>query len=148
VNSFPKGLALDEMSVWMYANQQDGYMMGELTRYIRTEFADIHHENCRRNTISERFNYDKILSEQHGSTDGDTAALGGGYFLTVAGEAYYRYRCRRLVVRARASPECYATLPISLYHNDRARYLTERGRNDSLEETQFFLEPNRKSQSP
>ena len=141
-NSFPKGLALDEMSVWMYANQQDGYMMGELTRYIRTEFADIHHENCRRNTIAERFNYDKILSEQHGSTDGDTAALGGGYFLTVAGEAYYRYRCRRLVVRARASTDCYATLPISLYHDDRTRYLTERGKNQSLEEIEFFLEPN------
>ena len=91
------------------AHQQDGYMMGELTRYIRTEYAGIHHENCRRNTIAERFNYDKILSEQHCSTDGDTAALGGGYFLTVAGEAYYRYRCRRLVVANRLLSRVFLT---------------------------------------
>ena len=108
---FPKGLPPSEMSIWTYANQQDGFMMGELTRYIKHEFENIHQESCRRALHERKFNYDRILTEQHGAIDGDTAALGGGYFLTVAGEAFYRYRCKRLIVRARPTSCLLYTSP-------------------------------------
>ena len=93
---------------------QDNFMMGKLTKFIQREFATIQQHACQTSVLQDRFDYDKILAEQHGSTDGDTASLGGGYFLTVAGEAYYRYRCRRLLVTARKTSFCYSSIPVTL----------------------------------
>ena len=138
---FQTNLPPTEMSVWTYANMQDSYMMGTLTRFIQQEFAAVHQHSCKSSITRDRFNYDRILAEQHGSTDGDTAALGGGYFLTVAGEAYYRYRCRRVIVRARATTTCYSSLPINLQREDYVRYLHDRRINDTTD-LHFFLEPH------
>ena len=139
--TFRTDLPTTEMSVWTYANMQDNYMMGTLTRFIQQEFAAVHQYSCQSSMTRDRFNYDRILAEQHGSTDGDTAALGGGYFLTVAGEAYYRYRCRRVMVRARATEECYSSLPITLQRDDLVKYLHDRQLNTTTS-LDFFLEPH------
>ena len=139
---FPNMLPNREMSVYTYVNMQDNFMMGTLTRYIQQEFTAVHLHSCQTSVARERFNYDRILAEQHGSTDGDTAALGGGYFLTVAGEAFYRYRCRRLIVQARSTDTCYSSLPVSLTKMDLIRYATERGLNASKLDAEFFIEPH------
>ena len=94
---------------------------------------------CIRDRVHDRFNYDRILAEQHGAVDGDTAALGGGYFLTVAGEAYYRYQCRRRIVTARPTKDCYAALPIDLEPNDALQFVHLK--DIEVNETEFFLEP-------
>ena len=141
-NDFPDKLPISEMSIWTYANMQDDYMMGTLTRFIQQEFTAVHQHSCKSSIARDRFNYDRILAEQHGSTDGDTAALGGGYFLTVAGEAYYRYRCRRVIVRARATNECYSSLPVDLQRDDLVRYMQDRQLNTSATSLEFFLEPH------
>ena len=140
--AFPDNLPPHELSVWTYSDMQDNFMMGKLTKFIQREFATIQQHACQTSVLQDRFDYDKILAEQHGSTDGDTASLGGGYFLTVAGEAYYRYRCRRLLVTARNTSSCYSSIPVTLQPNDLQAYLRARQLNASSTYLEFFLEPH------
>ena len=136
--NYPENLHGSEFSLPTYVNQQDGYLYGRLTKNVREEFAKVHYENCRRRSRQEHFNYDRLMAEQ-GTTDGDTATLGGGFYLTMAGEAYYRYQCRRTVVRARSTTKCYATLPVDLSAIDRTKYQEDREQQNTTME--FFLEP-------
>ena len=133
-DAFPAGLPLDEMSILTYSNQQDGYLFGYLTKYIRRELRAVHFNVCQQREQERRGNYDALLAEQHGSIDGDTASLGNGFFVTQAGEAWYRFRCKRLTVTVRATEECYSALPVTLTTADLDSYLRQRGQpNASVE---------------
>ena len=137
---FETPLPPSEYSAFTYANQQDGFLYGFLTSYIRQEFHAVHYHACQRNLQDKRFNYDTLLAEQHGSTDGDTAQLTNGYFVTVAGEAWYRHRCRKIIVTAISLPDCYSAIPVRLNDDDLRRYrYYHRLSNDSL---QLFVEPH------
>lgn len=85
-DSFPEDLPATDYSAFTYANQQYGWLLGFLTNYIRREFQAVHLHACQQHLHSLNTNFDTILADQHGSTDGDTASLGNGYFVTSAGE--------------------------------------------------------------
>ena len=123
---FRSGLPLDEMSILTYSNQQDGYLFGYLTKYIRRELRAVHFNICQQRAQERRVDYDSLLAEQHGSIDGDTASLGHGYFVTQAGEAWYRFRCRAVKAFVRLTEQCYSALPVTLSKQDREFYLRQR----------------------
>ena len=138
---FDSPLPASEFSAYTYANQQDGFLYGFLTSYIRQEFQAVHHHACQRKLLDKQFNYDTLLAEQHGATDGDTAQLANGFFVTVAGEAWYRHRCRKIVVTAISLPECYSAIPVSLSPDDLRRYRFYH-RLDNSTTLQLFVEPH------
>ena len=134
-------LPLSEYSFFTYSDMMDGWLFGELTSYIREEFQSVHEQYCRHLLNQRRTHFDSILAEQHAALDGDTAALGGGNFVTVAGETWYQFQCRRILVTARPTLECYASLPVQLSPTDLRRFLLMRGLsvNSTVE---LFLEPH------
>ena len=138
---FDSPLPASEFSAFTYANQQDGFLYGFLTSYIRKEFQAVHYHACQRKLLDKQFNYDTLLAEQHGATDGDTAQLTNGFFVTVAGEAWYRHRCRKIIVTALSLPECYSAIPVSLSPEDLRRYKFYH-RLDNTTTLQLFVEPH------
>ena len=138
-DAFPANLPVTDYSAFTYANQQDGWLLGFLTNYIRREFQAVHLHACQQRMNEGLTNYETILAAQHGSTDGDTAQLDNGYFVTVAGEAWYRHRCRRILVTAVSLKACYSAIPITLATEDDLRYRHLHNLNAS---TQLFLEPH------
>ena len=127
----------EDVSVITYCNQQDGWLMGTLTQFVRREFNSLHTQNCKTQLSRENLAYDSLLADQHGSVDGDTASLGGGMFVSTAGEVWYRFRCRRIIVQARTSDKCYSSIPVLLSPHDERRYRTQR--NLSLHEPLDFF---------
>ncbi len=143
-SAFRRPLHPDDYSFYTYANQQDSWLYGYLTNYIRKEFHSVHYQNCQQRLVESHLSYDTLLAEQHGSVDGDTAALGGGWFVTTGGEAWFKHRCRRILVTARKSTRCFSSLPVSMMDADLHRYLSFRNislttYNNTLE---FFVEPH------
>ena len=138
---FNRSLHPTDFSIYTYANQQDSWLYGYLTTYIRDEFQAVHYQSCQRRLLESNLAYDTLLAEQHGSIDGDTAALGGGWFVTTGGEAWFKHRCRRIIVSARSSSSCHASLPVSLSPSDTARFLLSRDLPPSTN-ISFFLEPH------
>lgn len=131
-----------DLSIYTYANQQDGWLHGSLTSYIVEEFYKVHEYICRLLLSHGSSDYDRILAAQHGSIDGDTAFLGQGHFVTAAGEVYYRFRCSRIIVTARNSPSCYSSIPVTLSPADFNRYHLLHDLDSNNSTIEFFLEPH------
>ena len=123
---FATDLSYDGMSVLTYSNQQDGYLFGYLTKYIRRELRAVHYNICRKRERERLANYDALLAEQHGALDGETASLGNGYFVSQAGEAWYKFRCRQITAHVRPTDQCFSALPVTLQDSDLALYQRQR----------------------
>jgi hypothetical protein len=61
---------------------------------IRAEF-------CHRSQQQKLTAYAFLAAEQRIQIDEQTAALGGGKFVTASGEAWFVYMCKTMVARAR-----------------------------------------------
>jgi hypothetical protein len=83
---------------------------------------------------------------QRMAVNGETAALGAGWFTTAAGEVWYRYLCKPLVVQALDTTACYSALPVTLSREDWTAYQTNMGRDIVIQagnmKTLFFVEPH------
>ena len=113
-----------EMSITTYANQQDDFLWGRMTAYIREEFHAVMRRDCLRARREDRAAYAQLAAEHRAVLDGETTALGAGQFATAAGEVWYQYRCRTLNVTERAADLCYAALPVTLHGVDAERLAT------------------------
>jgi hypothetical protein len=117
--------------------------------------------DCERAALIRGQAYARLAAEQRAASDGETTALGGGWFATAAGDAWYRYYCRLIWVQARHTSQCYSALPVILSSSDLQRYYTDRdldlpkrinpkvGRGgnqqeegEETKEIMFFLEPH------
>ena len=82
-----------------------------------------------------------MAAEQRVSLDGEIASLGNGVFVTAAGDAWYRYSCKKILVYAKQLPACYAALPVIVTKTDRNYYFSAKGTVDD-NNTQFFITPH------
>ena len=143
---FNRDLPFAEMSVTMYSNNKDDFLYGTLTNYVQEEYLAVLQEDCRRQKESRQTDFSGIAAEQAAVGDGETASLGHGWFVTAAGEGWYRYQCLHVLVTAREDTECWAGLPVTLDDKDRFRYLAqhhEAGYPQTAEnQTAFFIEPH------
>jgi hypothetical protein len=78
-----------EVSTITYANQQDGFLFGEMSAHVETKFGALLEFNCRQEQHRERSPLGSIGKEEHPYMDGYTVALEEGWFLTYAGELMY-----------------------------------------------------------
>jgi hypothetical protein len=141
---FSRKLGLMEFSTATYFNQQDGFLFGELTQFIQDELRAVNRHECEKDEKRRGRAYAQMAAEHRAIQDGETTALGDGWFTTAAGEAWYRYKCRNITVLTRDTNRCYSALPVDLWHHDKelycqARGLPANGTNTTLE---FFLEPH------
>jgi hypothetical protein len=64
-----------------------------------------------------------LAAEQRTRIDEQSAALGGGKFVTPSGEAWYVYMCKAMVAKAREVGRCMTALPITLGAKEYRAYL-------------------------
>jgi hypothetical protein len=65
-------LPLGEVSTITYANQQDGFLFGEMSAHVRAEFGALLEFNCRQEQHRERSPLGSLGKEEHPHMDGYT----------------------------------------------------------------------------
>ncbi len=123
---FQRPLHPAEMSVITYVNQQDAFLYGTLSRSIKEEFAAVWKIQCHKDRQDAREALGVKAAAQQVVAEGETTALGKGWFATAAGEVWYKYKCDRIVVRGRNTKECYSSLPVALSDKDLHRWRAAR----------------------
>ena len=142
--AFRRPLHPSEMSVVTYANSQDEFLYGELTEYIQAEFARVVENDCivANKKVSK---YGHKAAALRAAVDGETFPLGKGTFATAAGESWYTYRCKPIIVSGRSDKHCFGGLPVDLSPEDETNYRNTHGddnaANASSGEPRFFIEP-------
>jgi hypothetical protein len=111
-NQVSDTLPLGEVSTITYANQQDGFLFGEMSAHVKAEFGALLEFNCRQEQHRERSPLGSLGKEERPHMDGYTVALEEGWFVTYAGELMYHYSCRPIIVVGRDNEACYSALPI------------------------------------
>jgi hypothetical protein len=139
-------------TIYTYVNAQDEYLYHSTKGGKLKERAIIRAEFCHRSQQQKLTVYASLAAKQRVQIDGQTAALGGGKFVTPSGEAWYVYMCKAKVARAQEVGQCMTALPITLGAKEYRIYLAARTRstnpiNDDLIETprlnaSLFVEPN------
>jgi hypothetical protein len=142
-------LPLGEVSTITYANQQDGFLFGEMSAHVKAEFGALLEFNCRQEQHRKRSPLGSIGKEERPHMDGYTVALEEGWFLTYAGELMYHYSCRPIIVVGRDDEVCYSAPPIDLVVEDQKRITKNRGDDHTngttgitTHATGYFLEPH------
>jgi hypothetical protein len=108
-----------EVSVVTYANQQDGFLLHSMQQRLRKELTSVMRHRCEEEEAGRKVVYARLASERRAALDGDTVALDNGWFATASGEAWIRYLCRPVTVRAMESDRCYSSMPVDLTSEDR-----------------------------
>ena len=137
---FTRSLPFSEYSVITYTNQQDGFLYGYLTDQIKEEFEKVSVQNCERHNAFQNIDYSSLIAEQSIPIEGSTAHIGAGWFVTSAGDSYYKYQCRPIVAFAKSSKECFSSLPVQLSEKDERIYRRNLGYNESRQ-LDLFLAP-------
>ena len=137
---FQRPLPLSEYSILTHSTQQDGFLYGLLTRAIKKEHRDVILRDCQRRLNNQRTDFDGLIAQQNAPLEGRVAHLGGNYFITGAGDSYYRFRCRPITVIADPQDKCYSALPVKLHLEDARRYALQMGHNGTL--PQLFVMPH------
>lgn len=153
VPDFLRKLPLPEMSTVTYHNQQDKALAGAVLGLVQEEFRAVNRRDCLRRRQRHSRAFAQLAVEQKASLDGETSYLGDGVFATAAGDMWYRYRCKDLVVQATELDDCYSSLPVTLQQPDLLEFLQARvdslagkrqAETDSYNETitTLFIEPH------
>ena len=132
----------NEMSIVTYSNAKDSWLYGHLTTFMDEELRRVLRNNCNKMASAAQLQFGRTAAAQTASKAGTTSHLQKDWFATAAGDIWYRYQCRRLVVHARhTNHTCFDSLPVTL--NDTDRLLYQRDRNIShqdMKDIQFFME--------
>ena len=131
-----------EMSIVTYANQQDSFVYEEVVSLIESELAELRHQQCQREKDMRAGEYARQAAEQQASLDGETAMISENHFATAAGEVWYTYQCKPIVVLATPADDCYSALPVRLTLTDQEDYINNRNLDlSAVNNISFFLEP-------
>ena len=144
---FRRPLHESEVSLATYSNAKDEFLHREALHYINDFAKEVREESCRRSKRQRSADFARRAAEQSAILSGETAHLGGNRFVSAAGEAWYTYQCRPIVVRARQAEECYDSLPVTLAEEDLEVYLAARSsstqeRENGSKPLEFFMEPH------
>ncbi len=152
----------DQVSIATYSNAKDSYLYGEMGKNMVRALRALREQQCKANKKTKTGRYAARAAEQGAVMNGETASLGRDQFVTSAGEAWYQYRCKRIMVTARTTNDgmCYNSLPVTMGEEDYKEYVALRTRQhlhlhqgregDSIPPLQttprngFFLEPKTK----
>lgn len=143
---FERKVAVDSLSLAMYANVQDSVLLSLIEERIEAEHASIVQEDCKQRAARVRIDYSAIMAEQMRPVEGTMAALGGGLFVEHAGDLFYKFSCRPYVAQVRYADACFGNLPVSLSKKDQATYWAARGHSvqdegDSGLDLELYMQP-------
>jgi hypothetical protein len=124
--SIGRRLNPQDATVYTYINNQDDYLYHSSKGGKLEERAIIQAEFCHRSQQQRLTAYASLAAEQRTQIDGQTAALGGGRFVTASGEAWFTYNCKALIVKAREVKKFMTALPIILDTKQYTKYLAIR----------------------
>ena len=121
-------LAASEVSIVTYANQQDKFLYGEIIDTIKDELRAMGVNQCKISRHIKQNEYARQAAEQQARLDGETAMVSPNHFVTAAGEVWYSYQCRPVIVTAAPDNLCYNALPVRLRPEDERRYYHRLGK--------------------
>jgi hypothetical protein len=124
--SLGRRLHPQDATIFTYINNQDNFLYHSSKGGKLEERAIIRAEFCHRSQQQRLTAYASLAAEQRTQINGQTAALGGGRFVTASGEAWFSYNCKALIVRARELKKCMTALPIILDTKQYTEYLAIR----------------------
>jgi hypothetical protein len=101
VEAFQRPLSKKEILITVYSNMGDDWVQGSVTSAMLQEIRDVTHYQCQRALALRKNNFGLLSSEQRTRSERETTALGDGFFVTSAGQGWYRFQCKSLTVRAR-----------------------------------------------
>jgi hypothetical protein len=116
--SIGRRLNPQDATIYTYVNAQDEYLYHSTKGGKLEERAIIRAEFCHCSQQQRLTAYASLAAEQRTQIEGQTAALGGGKFVTASGEAWYVYMCKAMVAKAREVGQCMTALPITLGANE------------------------------
>ena len=156
---FNRHLPASEASPFLHAAIGDLFLHESLQSDIEGAVLGLQQHQCHQQQQRNLKAYTRKLARQKAVSDGDTAHLGGGVFLTAAGDAGYIYKCRPFIVQAHTTNgQCYNSLPVRILPEDEKYFrVLERDEETDLPEEEekdevgnrgkskhlptFFLEP-------
>jgi hypothetical protein len=139
-------LKAEDASAFLHATVSDRYIYYKSQDNLANAVLGLQQHQCEENRKRSLSAYATRLAKQKSVSDGDTAHLGQGLFLTAAGEVAYLYFCREIIVYAAVIPDqCFNALPVELRDEDAdhlRQVLTMPGQDaKAVQLPQFFREP-------
>jgi hypothetical protein len=108
-----------EVSPFLHSNVADSYVFYKMQDSLAEAVLGLQRNQCEKERRRALSAYASLLAKQKSISDGDTASLGGGLFITSSGESGFMYWCRSVVVEALPLSEtCYSALPVQLRDED------------------------------
>ena len=118
-SDFNRTIPPSEVSPFLHATMSDRYIYHRMQDNLAAAVLGLQRDQCERERRRALSAYATLLAKQKVVTDGDTAHLGDGLYITSSGEAGFLYHCRRVVVEALPfSKTCYSALPVKLQDKD------------------------------
>ena len=112
-----------EASPFTFATQQDRFLYGYLTSFVRDEVISLQEHLCKQQQLQHATDCRAHIAEQYSTIDGQITALGNGHFLTISGEILHRFSCRSIIVQPRQTEKCYSSMPVTLSTEDAQRFI-------------------------
>lgn len=135
-----------EVSPYLHATVSDNYLYHKSQDNLAAAVLGLQQHQCRQDRQRSLSAYAAQLAKQKAVSDGDTAHLGNGLFMTASGEVAYLYWCRSLTVTALPFPDqCYNAIPVELPDQDQKHLRKILADQDQPPEEvvipQMFVEP-------
>lgn len=125
--AYQRPVPVSEGSPFLYTNQKLHYVYEHLKTSLQTAVLAIRQESCKKDILHKAQEYANRAAEQRSVVDGDTVQIDGATFGTAAGEVWWVYHCRPILVIGRPTPGvCFDALPVHLNNRDLKRVLENR----------------------
>lgn len=128
--------------------QMDSFTFDTLRKERTIHLDQLRQQFCVEIQENDRLKYGARAAAQAAIADGETTALGDGYFAVAAGETFYEFRCPPITVWGVSLTsvfigilQCYGSLKVVLQTKDLDRWLEARGMGPNDTVPDFFVEP-------
>jgi hypothetical protein len=130
-----------EFDILTYVNVQDEFLYEAVMDDLEAVSDQWREQRCKADVAKQSTELARRAAEQHVTSEGETANLGNGRFVTAAGEVWYTYQCRSILVEAIVTDDglCYDALPVQLSSVDMDTLVATLG--PKIRERPFYLEP-------
>ena len=139
---FKRKMHAAEVSILHHASIGSNYVYEAGNANIRVAFRELMREDCEIRDNEAANAFAQLASAQRANTDGQSAALGEGKFVTASGDLWYTYQCKPVSAVAILLPKCHAALAVKLTDADTAHYLAKTNNNVSRDDLQLYLMPH------
>jgi hypothetical protein len=143
-NDFQRPVPPTAMKLALYFKQQGGWIVGHFDGKLKDYLAKLLQRRCEEEQKAKETEFQQLAAKQQAAMAGETIKLGDGLFASASGEAWRRYRCRKVRVVGRNTAKCYDALPVQASAADLERVQTY----NRVNVTELFLTPHTRLLTP